>query len=194
MLDAAEEVFTEQGYDGASIEEITRRAGIKRPLFYTYFGGKEGLYLACYRRARHTLDDQFTSAVKDAHLEPGLPDSLHAIVESLVRAYFDFLATAPGRWDMLYGPGAATAGPIAEEVTELRGRTVQLLASIIAQYSPTDSPKEMVLAYAHASSGAGEQLARWWRDTPGLPIDRLTELAVQYIWSGLSQLFTPPHV
>ena len=98
MLDVAEEVFTEHGYDGASIEEICRRAGLKRPLFYTYFGGKEGLYLACYRRARSELDERLATAGTAEGVQPATPEAFRQTVEPIVRAYFDFLAASPSRW------------------------------------------------------------------------------------------------
>jgi AcrR family transcriptional regulator len=184
LLDVAEQVFTELGYDGASIEEIGRRAGVKRPLFYTYFGGKEGLYLACYRRARGELDERLVAAGASDAEAGGLRELLRAIIG----AYFEFLASSPGRWDMLYGPGAATAGPIAAEIAELRMRTVELLAAILRQQAPPEFDDDTILAFAHAGSGSAEQLARWWRQRPELTIERLTELATAYSWAGLGQL------
>jgi AcrR family transcriptional regulator len=180
ILDVAEKVFTEFGYDGASIEEVTRRAGVKRPLLYTYFGSKEGLYLACYRRARTELDEHLAAAARD------LPNDGRHVMDTIIRAYFDFLATAPSRWDMLYGPGAATAGPVGDEIADLRNRTVELLATVIGQYMPAGTDSLTILAFAHAASGSGEQLARWWRRTPDLTIDRLADLASRYIWTGLA--------
>ena len=46
MLDVAERVFAELGYDGASMDEIARGAGISKPMVYSYFGSKEGLQAA----------------------------------------------------------------------------------------------------------------------------------------------------
>src|SRR5262245_9101334 len=51
ILDAAVAGFGERGYAHASMAAIARRAGISKPLVYEYFGSKEGLYLACLRRA-----------------------------------------------------------------------------------------------------------------------------------------------
>ncbi len=181
LLDVAEAVFTECGFDAGSIEEITRRAGIKRPLIYTYFGGKEGLYLACYRRARTELDQHLARAGSQS------ATAGHEVMDSIIHAYFEFLATSPSRWDMLYGPGAATAGPIADEIADLRNRTVEVLAQIIRRYMPAGMDDLTVLAFAHAASGSGEQLARWWRRNPELTIDRLADLASRYIWTGLAQ-------
>ena len=43
ILDAADEVFSERGYSGATIAEIIRRAGIGHGTFWLYFHNKEDL-------------------------------------------------------------------------------------------------------------------------------------------------------
>ena len=44
LLEAARDVFLEQGYEGASIEEIVRRVGGSKASLYAYFGSKQGLF------------------------------------------------------------------------------------------------------------------------------------------------------
>lgn len=46
FLDAAAEVFAEQGYEAASVNEIVRRAGGSLATLYSQFGSKDGLFLA----------------------------------------------------------------------------------------------------------------------------------------------------
>src|SRR3954470_23801046 len=45
LLEAAEELFATKGFDGASVEEITRRAKANRAAVSFHFGGKERLYI-----------------------------------------------------------------------------------------------------------------------------------------------------
>ena len=84
--------------------------------------------------------------------------------------------------------GEATAGPIADEVAALRFQTVELLAAMIRQHAPAGTSEQAILAFAHATSGAGEQLTRWWRRSPDVTIDQVAELGVRYVWAGLGQL------
>ena len=44
LVDAAREVFTEQGYDGATVRSIAARAGVDAAMVNHWFGGKEGLF------------------------------------------------------------------------------------------------------------------------------------------------------
>jgi AcrR family transcriptional regulator len=46
LLAAAEEVFARDGYDGATLEEVARRAGISRPSLLYHFESKQALYAA----------------------------------------------------------------------------------------------------------------------------------------------------
>lgn len=56
LLEVATEVFSEQGYSGARVDEIAERTRTTKRMIYYYFGGKEGLFLAvleaAYRRIR----------------------------------------------------------------------------------------------------------------------------------------------
>lgn len=51
LLDAAEELFAAGGYDGTSVEEITRRAKANRAAVSFHFGGKERLYIEAVKYA-----------------------------------------------------------------------------------------------------------------------------------------------
>jgi AcrR family transcriptional regulator len=69
ILDAAVQGFAESGFAHASMAAIARRAGISKPLIYEYFGSKEGLYLACLRRAGDHLLDQVVAVQTGTTLE-----------------------------------------------------------------------------------------------------------------------------
>lgn len=45
LLDVAEEVFGDAGYDRASVSEITRRAGVAQGTFYVYFPDKKAVFI-----------------------------------------------------------------------------------------------------------------------------------------------------
>ena len=51
ILDAAEPLFAERGYEGASLREIARRAQIQQPGLYNHFASKADLYAAVLDRA-----------------------------------------------------------------------------------------------------------------------------------------------
>ena len=55
-------LFAEKGYDGASIEEVSARAGVSKPVVYEHFGGKEGLHAVIVDRA---VQDLMTRLLED---------------------------------------------------------------------------------------------------------------------------------
>jgi AcrR family transcriptional regulator len=57
LLDAAEEVFRERGFAGATVEEITGRAGFSRGAFYSNFESREQLFIELLHQRVY---DEFT--------------------------------------------------------------------------------------------------------------------------------------
>ncbi len=51
ILEAAESLFAEKGFDGASINDIAHRAGVSKANIFHHFTSKKGLYLAVLKRA-----------------------------------------------------------------------------------------------------------------------------------------------
>jgi AcrR family transcriptional regulator len=50
ILDVAEKIFAEFGYDGASTRAISGEAGVNMAMLNYYFGSKEGVFLAIFER------------------------------------------------------------------------------------------------------------------------------------------------
>ena len=51
LLNAAEEVFAEHGFDGARVDDIAETAGYNKSLIFQYFGDKLGLYGSLLKRS-----------------------------------------------------------------------------------------------------------------------------------------------
>jgi AcrR family transcriptional regulator len=180
LLEVAMELFAARGYQGTSIEDIARAGGVSRPIIYDHFGSKDELYLACVRKARAELESAFTEAV-------GASDDPGEQLWGGINAYFEFIERDASAWDVLFGPGTAVAGPPAEEVTRLRFATVLRIAELLAPAVPqVDS--QTVEAMAHALSGSGEQLAKWWRQNPHVSREQVAGYHMAFAWLGLRQL------
>src|SRR5437879_13592036 len=64
ILDAAEDVFAEQGYGAASTREMARRAGVPFGALHYHWGSKRGLWEAVFKRlAERTRETLFRSIV-----------------------------------------------------------------------------------------------------------------------------------
>ncbi len=88
ILDAALDVFSEQGFDGATTREIAARAGVNLGLIKYYFGTKEKLWRAMVDRVHESLN-----AVVGDMAGQELGD--RARVEQLIREIVRFCAKTP---------------------------------------------------------------------------------------------------
>ena len=57
ILDVAEKVFSDKGFDGASTRLISSEAGVNMAMLNYYFGSKEGLFLAIFDRKISSFQD-----------------------------------------------------------------------------------------------------------------------------------------
>src|SRR6478609_2023167 len=65
ILDVAEKVFAEHGYDGASTRMISGEAGVNMAMLNYYFGSKEGVFLAIFQRRISTFQSVLLSIGND---------------------------------------------------------------------------------------------------------------------------------
>jgi AcrR family transcriptional regulator len=179
LLDVAQSLFARHGYVGTSIELIARTAGVSRPVIYSHFGGKDGIYFACVRRARASFQLAVIEGITDVE---GLSERLYAGLD----ACFAFIESDSDRWAVMFR-GVALSGDAADEAVRMRFETVAMLGALIQDSLP-DAPPDRVEAFAHALSGAGEQMERWWRDRPEMTRRQVVDHLHSFAWQGLVQL------
>lgn len=86
ILDAALIEFSELGHAGARIDAIAERAGVSKPLIYSYFGDKDDLYAAALREAYV----QIREGERELDLEEMEPeDAIRALVTFTMRHFQD---------------------------------------------------------------------------------------------------------
>lgn len=88
ILDAALVLFAEQGFHATIVPDIAARAGVGAGTIYRYFGSKEAIVNALYRRWKVA----FAERVAPAYVVPGGPRE--RVLAFLDRA-FDFAAAWP---------------------------------------------------------------------------------------------------
>jgi AcrR family transcriptional regulator len=160
ILDVAGQVFARAGYESAPMDEIADRAGVSKPMLYTYFGSKEGLYLAYIERAGSELLERLVGA-QPPDRSPG------SMLRARITEFLSFVEEHGDGWKVLFRELASTRS-FAERVAELRERIAAAIRRMVEEGCPGYSPTAAD-AIAHALVGAGESLANWWLDHPEIP-------------------------
>ena|SRR5215469_5973866 len=128
ILDAAEALFADKGYEATSLQEICDRAGVTRGLPTYFFGSKEELYRAVLERIfALSLTRELLKMLREQALqqEAKPEEGLRVVIERL----FDFLVTHPTfiritEWEAL--SGGRYLGNLPRLITTLR-EAVQVL-------------------------------------------------------------------
>ena len=149
VLDSAERLFAERGFDGTSLNEVGADAGVSRGTPGYFFGSKAELYQAVIDRCFDGVRAAIRSGRERALASSKSPE---VVLAGAVAEYFDFLNAHPHfvrlmEWDALGGRrGSAEAPPHMEVVREAveamtaeldvqpghHTETAQLLLSIIS--------------------------------------------------------------
>jgi TetR/AcrR family transcriptional regulator len=94
ILDAAETLFAQKGYDAASLQEICDLAGVTRGLPNYFFGSKEQLYRAVLERTfALTQTQDLLAFLREQARRPGA--NAAASLRVVIDRTFDFLVAHP---------------------------------------------------------------------------------------------------
>jgi AcrR family transcriptional regulator len=182
LLDVAEQVFAEQGYSAASMDDIAVRAGVTKPVLYSLFGSKEGLVVACVARARSQLLEDTIIGIGDA-------TDFEQQLRRGIRAFFRFLDERHPAWSVLILE-ISVQGAAAAEIEAIRRQQADVIADALATGAP-GVPRLRLSALAEGVIGACERVAMFRRSHPELSAEAATDELMTLLWSGLAALQDP---
>ena len=130
LLDAADELFAEVGYEQATTNAIAARAGASIGSLYQFFDDKHAVLEALARRYEEQL-----RAVHDAVLTPQTAQlPLPEIYDRILRALADFHARNRGFRPLFHG--SATSGELATAGEMLRQECIGRVEGMLAVRAP----------------------------------------------------------
>ena len=93
LLDAAERLFCEKGFDGTSIRDLTAEAECNLAAVNYHFGGKEKLYMEVFRRRMLAMRDYRISVINEVMSggqgQVRLEDLLGAFVKAFIQPFVE---------------------------------------------------------------------------------------------------------
>jgi AcrR family transcriptional regulator len=180
-LEAARILFAERGFAAVTMDEIAAEVGVTKPLLYTYFGNKEGLYLACMEPAAEALVDTVAAAVSGC-------ETPAETLRAGVHAFFIFVDADRDAWRVLFDETLPAGAEPARRAAEQRERLIDLVSAAQLERLPDERRTDVqveVEAISAAMLGAAEALARWWLRTDAMTAPAAAELLVRTIEQGL---------
>ncbi len=148
ILDAAEELFAEHGYERASLAQIGRRAGASAALPAYFFGGKPALYEAVLERLLAEREQRLGPLADDAAEQLERSGRLRPALELLIDGYIDFLRERPalvrlmGR-EALAGAHRLAPGP--RHSVAVAGGLARFVRSASPPPGPAVDPQQLLI-------------------------------------------------
>jgi AcrR family transcriptional regulator len=124
ILDAANSLFAERGYEDVLVEDISRAAGVTRGLVHHYFGGRKDVYIALLERL---------GTLREEGLRPPVGRSARARIADTVSRWLDWTQANRTIYLGTIAPGEDIADPDVRRLNaELVNRAVALVTTFHA--------------------------------------------------------------
>jgi AcrR family transcriptional regulator len=203
ILDAAEQLFADLGFEGASMRELTKSAKVNLAAINYHFGSKEGLIVAVFTRRLGPVNQERLSLLETAERrgKVRIEDLFEAYVAPVFRLIHDqqrggetFMRLL-GR--SLYEPGAHLTQLFREEIEPVLTRFTRALQRNLPQISAEEIFWRMhfgggalayTLAQVHRLEGMSAGLCDV-RDVEGMIARMVDFLAAGMVGSGHARRF-----
>lgn len=186
ILDAAEALFAQRGYDATSMGAIARGAGVSSALPAYFFGDKDGLYRAVFERCFDEREERLAPLADEvvAVLDEGgeLRDALNHLIDGYVgflaqrRAFVRLIA-----WEALHGARRLRAAPRHSVAVERALRAAVIAAGPAAALAAGDGTGSAPARTAGAAAAP---------PTPGHDFDQLLISVVALCFFGFEHADT----
>ena len=184
LIEVGRAAFAERGYEATSVEEIAARAKVSKPILYSHFGGKEGLYAVVVDREVEYILGRIAEAVSSGPPRERL--------EQAVLAYLKYVQERPEGFAILLrdAPQLKRSGEMPALMYDLADRISDVFSEQLgkAGYDSKTAP-----IYAHALVGMVAFVGQWWTESRKPPsVEIVASNIVALAWTGLRHLPKKP--
>ena len=129
IVDAAEELYRELGWDAVTMDSVAKRARLSRALVYVYFKDKTDLHFAIAIRAIEMLSQRFVESIE--RVRTGAEK-----IQAIGRAYIAYAQEFPHYFDACarlesHMPDGEELGPQEQLCFEAGKRTHEIVVSVL---------------------------------------------------------------
>jgi AcrR family transcriptional regulator len=183
ILEAANLVFGQRGYDTVRIDDVAAAAGISKALIYEHFRSKHELYSELMNRAALEMLDRIVSAGSE-------PDA--AGVSRLERgaaAGFSFVTEKPEAFQMFVRD--VTDPEVAQQQAALRRGAVAAMVGLMEMEPPQTRAgleRRNLEQLAEMVVGGFYALGDWWLRNRDADVSELISMMINFMWLGLGRM------
>jgi AcrR family transcriptional regulator len=180
LLIVASDVFVDNGYHAAGMDEIADRAGVSKPVLYQHFSSKLELYLAVLHRHVENLVSGVQQALSTT------TDNRQRLHDA-VQAFFDFIEHDSQGYRLIFENDYVTEPEVAAQVRVATESCIDAIFALISEDSGLDPHRARMIAVGLVSLSIDS--ARYWLDSDR-PISKSDAVdgTVQFAWGGLSHV------
>lgn len=183
LIDVGRGLFSERGFEGASIEEVAARAEVSKPVVYEHFGGKEGLYAV-------VIDREMRRLLGNLQQVPTSGDP-RELLELAAYALLDYIEERPAGFRILVrdSPIGSASGSFRSIMGDVATRVEHIL---VAEFAARGFEPEAAPMYAQMLVGMVGATGQWWLDARQPAKDVVAAHLVNLAWRGLAGLEKSP--
>jgi AcrR family transcriptional regulator len=177
LIDVGRGVFARNGYEGTSVEEIARAAGVSKPIVYQHFGGKVGLHAVIVDREMEYVVQQVAEAISI-----GTPRERF---QGAVLAFLSYVKAHPDGFVVLTrdAPSAVGMHSVISDLGERIGVIFE------AEFEKAGMDPRVAPIYAHALIGMVTSTGQWWMDQSSeYSVHEVAAHVAALGWMGLRHL------
>jgi len=170
ILDAAEYLFSMNGFHGVTLRDVAQRVGIHTTLLHYYFKDKHNLFEAVFKRRASVTCDRRMAALERYEAEAGDHPTVEGALHAFLDTDFDLYIEGGESW-VNYGAFCARVSHSREGAAMMDTHfdpVVLKLVSILRRALPDYSDEDIFWGYHFVTGALMNTLARTGR------IDRLS--------------------
>lgn len=177
LLEVALEVFVEQGYHAASMDEIAERAGVSKPVLYQHFPGKLDLYTALVSTAVDTVIEGVRDALASTQ-------NNSERVQATMRLWYDCVADQEKAFRLVFESDLTSDPAVRDLVARVTTDSAEAISEVIVE--DTGLSRSAAELLAAGLVGMGHVGARaWLSGDSALSRDDAVTLASTLAWRGI---------
>ncbi|MDF5755492.1 TetR/AcrR family transcriptional regulator [Spongiactinospora sp. TRM90649] len=177
LLGAAQQVFVENGYHAAAMDDIAERAGVSKPVLYQHFPSKLELYLAL-------LDMHVDDMVTRCREALASTNDNKQRVQAAIGAFFDFISGQGEAFRLVFESDLRNVADVRQRVERSLRESADMISAVIQE--ETGCSREEAHLLSIGLVGLAEVSARYWLTSGDtIPKDAATQLMARLAWRGI---------